>query len=258
MEVPELVGALERKRVTRRRPDAVSQLLAREVVQLVVPNREVPVFARAVFKHGHHLAELVKRLTFRPELVVREIKRALVVDDVAVVQREIKVVFVEVRHRILRHDQGVPITTPLRSREVGFVVHISVLDISQQAEGKRWSLRSGLRRPGGHRVNPGVVATTRVRERKRAICDREGHTTRNRSTRCGGERGARATGHKTRARAAHLKRERTTHAACARATLCPGPAGDDDTPGKCEKPASVHDENPTEKDVPFRQRTPAQ
>jgi hypothetical protein len=88
VEVPELVGALERKRVTRRRPDAVSQLLAREVVQLVVPNREVPVFARAVFKHGHHLAELVKRLTFRPELVVREIKRALVVDDVAVVQRE--------------------------------------------------------------------------------------------------------------------------------------------------------------------------
>ena len=137
MKVPRGVGAPKRQRRAIG-GDAVPQLLAREVVQLVVPHGEVPVPTLGVGEDAHDVRELPVALLLGLERVGVKVERALVIDDVAVVQHEREVVvLVEVLHRVLGDDQGVAVPPPLRPGEVGFIVAVHVLDVREEAEAKR-------------------------------------------------------------------------------------------------------------------------
>mmetsp|Transcript_10648 Transcript_10648/g.42936 ORF Transcript_10648/g.42936 Transcript_10648/m.42936 type:complete len:379 (+) Transcript_10648:873-2009(+) len=129
-EAPLVVRALEWQGATLR-GHPFPELRGGEVVQLVVADGEHPVFALAPAENSHHPSELLEPLSLGLELILGEVERALVIDDVPVVQHEGEVALVEVVDRVTRDREGVPVSPPLRAGVVATIVHVGVLDVRQ-------------------------------------------------------------------------------------------------------------------------------
>ena len=129
-EAPLVVCTLERQ-VASLGGDPVPELGCGEVVQLVVADGEHPVLTLAPAENSHHARQLLDPLSLGLELILGEVERALVIDDIPVVQHEGELALVEVVDRVTRDREGVPVSPPLGTGVVAPIVHVGVLDVRQ-------------------------------------------------------------------------------------------------------------------------------